>query len=236
MDDIQKVGVVFLAAGIVGGGLKAFGVDIPLIHQKGRQILLGLLGLVLVAWPYFDTSKEQRNQLTEREVELLREKAGLLQKISKLESDSRNDKPIPVGDDTEFVEQPSKTNEQTSAASETDDDILDRLEEEMKHAEQANQAKIINIAGNYTDQTGGYYRVTQNNNFIKLDQLYLGTVVFQVTGHLEGRSANLKQTINLYDFFGAGSSKKVNLHIPEHSANLLVNIDNTFQFELQPAR
>ena len=38
-------GIVFLGAAIVGGGLKAFGVEVPLLRSLRRQVLLGLVGL-----------------------------------------------------------------------------------------------------------------------------------------------------------------------------------------------
>ena len=47
------LGVVCLIAAIVGGGLKAAGVEMPAVGSVRRQLLLGLLGVVLiVAGPY----------------------------------------------------------------------------------------------------------------------------------------------------------------------------------------
>ena len=41
------VGIACVIAAIVGGGLKAFGLEIPLVNSVKRQTLLGLLGVVL---------------------------------------------------------------------------------------------------------------------------------------------------------------------------------------------
>lgn len=42
-------GLTCLIASIVGGGLKAFGIEIPLLRSRLRQVILGLLGIFLVA-------------------------------------------------------------------------------------------------------------------------------------------------------------------------------------------
>ncbi len=42
-------GLACLIAAIVGGGLKAFGIEIPLLSSRVRQTVLGLLGLILIA-------------------------------------------------------------------------------------------------------------------------------------------------------------------------------------------
>ncbi|HSB12094.1 MAG TPA: hypothetical protein VLM38_21590 [Blastocatellia bacterium] len=41
-------GVACLIAAIVGGGLRAFGIEIPALGSRVRQMLLGLLGLILI--------------------------------------------------------------------------------------------------------------------------------------------------------------------------------------------
>jgi hypothetical protein len=43
------VGIACVIAAIVGGGLKAFGMEIPLVNSNKRQLLLSLFGLVLIA-------------------------------------------------------------------------------------------------------------------------------------------------------------------------------------------
>ncbi len=41
-------GVVFVGAAIVGGGMVAFKVEVPLIHSLTRQVMLGVFGLALL--------------------------------------------------------------------------------------------------------------------------------------------------------------------------------------------
>jgi len=41
-------GVACIIAAIIGGGLKAFGIEIPLLQSKKRQVLLGILGIILI--------------------------------------------------------------------------------------------------------------------------------------------------------------------------------------------
>ncbi len=41
-------GLTCLIAAIVGGGLRAFGIEIPLLSSRARQLILGLLGLILI--------------------------------------------------------------------------------------------------------------------------------------------------------------------------------------------
>jgi hypothetical protein len=41
-------GLACLIAAIVGGGLKAFGIEIPILNSHIRQAALGLLGLILI--------------------------------------------------------------------------------------------------------------------------------------------------------------------------------------------
>ncbi|MBL8206573.1 MAG: Ig-like domain-containing protein [Blastocatellia bacterium] len=43
-----SAGIACLIAAIVGGGLKAFGIEIPLLQSLTRQIILGALGVILV--------------------------------------------------------------------------------------------------------------------------------------------------------------------------------------------
>jgi len=45
---LLTAGIAFVAAAIIGGGLKAFGIEIPLLKSALRQVLLGMLGLVLI--------------------------------------------------------------------------------------------------------------------------------------------------------------------------------------------
>lgn len=45
---LVTLGVVAVMAAIVGGGLKAAGVDIPVLTSVARQILLGMFGLTLL--------------------------------------------------------------------------------------------------------------------------------------------------------------------------------------------
>ena len=41
-------GIVCIIAAIVGGGLKAFGLEVPLVNSRKRQYLLGAFGIVIV--------------------------------------------------------------------------------------------------------------------------------------------------------------------------------------------
>jgi hypothetical protein len=43
-------GLACLIGAIVGGGLKAFGVEVPLLQSLVRQVILGVLGVVLLAF------------------------------------------------------------------------------------------------------------------------------------------------------------------------------------------
>jgi len=43
------VGLVCIIAAIIGGGLKAFGIEIPVFESPERQILLGVFGLILLS-------------------------------------------------------------------------------------------------------------------------------------------------------------------------------------------
>lgn len=49
MDNIFLVaGLACLIAAVVGGGLKAFAIEVPVLASLGRQIALGVLGLILI--------------------------------------------------------------------------------------------------------------------------------------------------------------------------------------------
>jgi len=43
------LGIICVIAAIVGGGLKAAGVDIPVIHSVPRQVMLTVFGFALIA-------------------------------------------------------------------------------------------------------------------------------------------------------------------------------------------
>lgn len=45
---LVTAGIAFVAAAIIGGGLKAFQIEIPVIDTLARQILLGGFGLALI--------------------------------------------------------------------------------------------------------------------------------------------------------------------------------------------
>lgn len=49
MDNILYAGLACVAAAIVGGGLKIFGIEIPLLNSIQRQVLLALFGLILIS-------------------------------------------------------------------------------------------------------------------------------------------------------------------------------------------
>jgi len=42
-------GLACLIAAVIGGGLKAFGIEIPILQSGSRQLGLGVLGAVLVS-------------------------------------------------------------------------------------------------------------------------------------------------------------------------------------------
>jgi len=58
------LGVVFLAAAVVGGGLRLFGVELPVINGVRRQIVLSVFGIALIvtgvvgAWSGTDTEQK----------------------------------------------------------------------------------------------------------------------------------------------------------------------------------
>lgn len=53
---LLSAGIACLIAAIVGGGLKAFGIEIPLLQSLTRQIILGVLGVVLVVVSFATSS------------------------------------------------------------------------------------------------------------------------------------------------------------------------------------
>ena len=51
MDDkVLAAGIVCIIGAIVGGGLKAFQIELPIVNSRGRQILLGVVGIVFVLY------------------------------------------------------------------------------------------------------------------------------------------------------------------------------------------
>lgn len=49
MDNVILVaGLACVIAAIVGGGLKAFGIEVPILASRTRQVILGLLGVILI--------------------------------------------------------------------------------------------------------------------------------------------------------------------------------------------
>lgn len=50
---LLTAGIAFVAAAIIGGGLKAFHIEIPAINTLSRQVLLGGFGLALIAVALF---------------------------------------------------------------------------------------------------------------------------------------------------------------------------------------
>jgi hypothetical protein len=55
---ILVAGLACLIAAIVGGGLKAFGIEVPVLQSRARQVILGVAGIALV----FFGKVPQRNQ------------------------------------------------------------------------------------------------------------------------------------------------------------------------------
>jgi hypothetical protein len=45
---LSVAGIVFVGAALIGGGLKGFGVEVPLIQSIRRQVLFGLAGVVFL--------------------------------------------------------------------------------------------------------------------------------------------------------------------------------------------
>lgn len=60
---LLSAGIACLIAAIVGGGLKAFGIEIPLLQSLTRQLLLGTLGVLLLVLS-FTTSTPAPNGKT----------------------------------------------------------------------------------------------------------------------------------------------------------------------------
>lgn len=58
---LLTAGVVCIIAAIVGGGLKAFGAEVPALASVRRQLLLGSSGVVLLALGLLDLSHIQTN-------------------------------------------------------------------------------------------------------------------------------------------------------------------------------
>jgi hypothetical protein len=48
-DSFLITGISCEIAAIVGGGLRIFGIEIPLLKSMQRQVLLGLMGIVLIS-------------------------------------------------------------------------------------------------------------------------------------------------------------------------------------------
>jgi hypothetical protein len=48
MDKVLIAGIVCVVAAIVGGGLKAFGIEMPILKNRSRQLSLGAFGIVLL--------------------------------------------------------------------------------------------------------------------------------------------------------------------------------------------
>jgi hypothetical protein len=56
---LTTTGIACVIAAIIGGGLKAFGLEFPVLQSTRRQWMIGLLGAVLVAgaWLYGNASE-----------------------------------------------------------------------------------------------------------------------------------------------------------------------------------
>lgn len=53
---LLSAGIACLIAAIVGGGLKAFGIEIPMLQSLARQLLLAALGVILVMVSFVNSS------------------------------------------------------------------------------------------------------------------------------------------------------------------------------------
>ncbi len=53
---LLSAGIACLIAAIVGGGLKAFGIEIPMLQSLARQLLLGTFGTILVVISFATSS------------------------------------------------------------------------------------------------------------------------------------------------------------------------------------
>lgn len=58
-------GIACVIAAVVGGGLKAFGIEIPLFQSLTRQLILGLLGTVLILAYLFRPVGGRKEELSE---------------------------------------------------------------------------------------------------------------------------------------------------------------------------
>jgi hypothetical protein len=47
------VGLILVIAAIVGGGTKAFGVELPALQSLKRQIILAFIGITIMVGPLF---------------------------------------------------------------------------------------------------------------------------------------------------------------------------------------
>lgn len=47
---LLTTGLACMIAAIVGGGLKAFGIELPVLQSLSRQLLLGVVGVALIVW------------------------------------------------------------------------------------------------------------------------------------------------------------------------------------------
>src|SRR3954470_9687480 len=61
-------GLACLIAALVGGGLNAFGIEIPVLESVFHQIALGILGLILIAVA-FELESVSRRKLLENHAE-----------------------------------------------------------------------------------------------------------------------------------------------------------------------
>jgi len=60
---LLTTGIACLIAAIIGGGLKAFGIEIPLLKSISRQVALGAFGAILLALSFLETpAKLYRSQ------------------------------------------------------------------------------------------------------------------------------------------------------------------------------
>jgi len=55
---LLETGVGCVIAAAIGGGLKAFGIEIPILQSVKRQVLLGMFGAVLVGGSFLVSSSE----------------------------------------------------------------------------------------------------------------------------------------------------------------------------------
>jgi hypothetical protein len=67
---LLTAGLVCIIAAVIGGGLKAFGIEIPALQSTTRQILLGTLGLILLLGTYASYTQFARPPITPPDGEL----------------------------------------------------------------------------------------------------------------------------------------------------------------------